>query len=566
MTDWIKCSNIAGLVSGLAFCASAGLLCAGQATNQLVIQSVLVDGSALPLRSSGNLNVGPVPKRVFIRFGTSTNSQPPMRTRYKLQGFENEWHEGGGFMFMAVRFFNDSGDQIDQKIFQVSGESAGWSGSLTHSPLAHRRETLVVPPKAARAWVVISSAGPPATVGIYVVANLVVTGSAGNSPPTVLMPAPFEHQADENSDAIASGWTRDGTHPSMAKVVQIGQDPPIRALAIEDEDPTAHAEWHNDKELAPRVSPGEHLVVEWNEMFSIGVGDLNSVLYEKLPPGSYQFQVAGVDLMGRPTGVEAAMKILVPQPFWKRPWFWSALLVFATLALAGGGRYLIWHRMRREMLRLKNQQALEHERLRIAHDIHDDLGARVTQISLVSAMSQQDPALPEKARADFDRITQMSRDLISALYETVWAVNPEYDNLDALGNYLCQMVNQSCERTPFRGRIHVLDLPREVQVSSQTRHNITMVVKEAIHNVIKHAKASEVVIQVSFANGLLDITIQDNGCGFQSTGDHAGNGLTNMKQRMENIGGKCSIEGRPGQGTTVRVCLVIEGSESRPKK
>ena len=150
--------------------------------------------------------------------------------------------------------------------------------------------------------------------------------------------------------------------------------------------------------------------------------------------------------------------------------------------------------MRREMVRLKQQRALEQERLRIAHDIHDDLGARVTQISLLSAMAQDNPAFPEKARADFDKISKMSRELVSALYETVWAVNPENDNLDALGNYLCQMVKQLCERTPLRCRFHVLDLPHEVQVSSQTRHNISMAVKEAVHNIIKHAKASEVTI------------------------------------------------------------------------
>ncbi len=553
---------MAGLASGLVLCVSTQLLYAGHATNQLVIQSVVVDDNPLPLRSSGNLNLGSSPKRVSISFGTDTNSQAPMRLRYKLEGFENDWHEGGGFMLVAIRFFNDSGDQIDQNTFRVSGESAGWNGSFKNSPLAHRRETLVVPPKASRIWVVISSAGPPATVGIYVMANLVVTGSSDNSPPTVLMRSPL----DENSNVLPSDWARDGTHPSMAKILQVGQDPPIRAFAIEDEDPTAHAEWHNIRKSAPAVSPGEHLVVEWNEMFSIGLGDFHSALYENLPSGSYRFHVAGVDLMGRPTGVEASVKILVPQPFWKRSWFWSVLLVVTTVILAGGGRYLVWHRMRGEMLRLKNQQALEQERLRIAHDIHDDLGARVTQISLVSAMSQDDPTFPEKARADFDRITQMSRDLVSALYETVWAVNPEYDNLDALGNYLCQMVNQLCERTQFRCRFHVLDLPREVQVSSQIRHNITMVVKEAIHNVIKHAKASEVVMQVSFINGLLDITIQDNGCGVQSVGDHAGNGLTNMKQRMKNIGGKCSIEHKLGFGTTVHMCLIIGNSESRRKK
>jgi len=91
---------------------------------------------------------------------------------------------------------------------------------------------------------------------------------------------------------------------------------------------------------------------------------------------------------------------------------------------------------------------LEQERLRIAHDIHDDLGARVTQISLLSAMSQENTSFPEKARADFDKVSKMSRELVSALYETVWAVNPENDNLEALGNYVCQMVNNCANRQP----------------------------------------------------------------------------------------------------------------------
>jgi len=152
----------------------------------------------------------------------------------------------------------------------------------------------------------------------------------------------------------------------------------------------------------------------------------------------------------------------------------------------------------------------------------------------------------------------MSRELVSALYETVWAVNPENDNLEAQGNYLCQMVNQLCERTPIRCRFHVLDLPNEVQVSSQTRHNINMAVKEAVHNVIKHAKASEVTIRMAFKDGLLDISIQDDGVGFRPDDTVGGNGLTNMKQRLANIGGSCFIDSKPGQGTTVRIRLIIK--------
>jgi len=186
------------------------------------------------------------------------------------------------------------------------------------------------------------------------------------------------------------------------------------------------------------------------------------------------------------------------------------------------------------------------------------LGARVTQISLVSAMAQNNTSFPEKARADFDRISQMSRELVSALYETVWAVNPENDNLEALGNYLCQIVNQLCERTQMRCRFHMGDLPREIQVSSQTRHNISMAVKEAVHNAIKHAKASEITMHIEVKDDLLTISVQDDGCGFQPVENVTGSGLRNIKRRLESIGGACSVESERGKGTVVRLRVAIK--------
>ena len=262
-------------------------------------------------------------------------------------------------------------------------------------------------------------------------------------------------------------------------------------------------------------------------------------------------------MMGESTGLESSMAVFVPQPFWKTPWFWSFAVIAITILIIGISRYFVWHRMQREMLRLKQQRALEHERLRIAHDIHDDLGARITQISLLSAMAQENAVFPEKARAEFDKVSKMSRELVSALYETVWAVNPENDNLEALGNYLCQIVKQLCEQTTLRCRFHVQGLPHEIQVSSQTRHNISMAVKEAVHNIIKHAKATEVTVRMDFADAFLEVSVHDDGCGFQPTEAVSGNGLSNMKQRLQNIGGSCSIESKPGSGTIVRIGLRI---------
>ncbi len=522
------------------------------------------NGRSLPWRPGRILNLSSAPQSLTFNFWPSNeDTHPSLRYRCKLEGYENVWHQGDGFMFLAVRFFNTAGDQIDQKNFQVTGESAGWDGKLKTAALTHRRETLVVPPNAARASVVISSAGPPASVGIYVVANLAMSESSGNSSSTLLMQSPFDQLPKSNMpvNETREGWIRDGTHLSMAKIVQIGRDLPVKAFAIEDNDTFAHAEWRLLGQSAPSVAPGDRLVVEWNEMFSIGVGDFRSFSYPELSPGNYRFRVIGVDLLGNPDGEEATVELSVPRPFWQRPWFWGTMLVLITAILVGSGRYLGWRRMNLEMVRLKSQQALEGERLRIAHDIHDDLGARVTQITMVSAMSLHDPTLSEKTREDLNQIKRMSRDLVTALYETVWAVNPEYDNLDALGSYLCQMVNQQCDGTQVHCRLHVSELPHEFLVSSQTRHNITMVVKEAINNVIKHARVAEVVMNVTWQGNVLDIRIEDNGCGFEAQNGQDGHyGLNNMKLRMQKLGGHCSIESKPGAGTVVHVQMTIKPS------
>jgi len=114
----------------------------------LTINSAVVDGKTVIVNRARNLSLGPFPADTTFYFGSITNPLTPgLRIRYKLDGYENVWHDGPCQMYFAVRFFNSQGDQIIQNTFTVSGESAGWNGSLTTSPLTHRRE--LVDPKTA---------------------------------------------------------------------------------------------------------------------------------------------------------------------------------------------------------------------------------------------------------------------------------------------------------------------------------------------------------------------------------------------------------------------------------
>jgi signal transduction histidine kinase len=557
------------MLMGWAICAPAQEpLSADPATNLLTLRAVLVDGRPVSHRAGAELRVGPNLQSLTFVSGAATNSPGvPARLRYKLEGRDAAWCDRpGAEMFLAIRFYDAGRKLTDRKVFSARGESAGWLASLNDSTLTHRRETLMVPPGTAAWDVVISSAGPPDTVGIYVVDDLVVSRlSPTNGPSEILLPPLFEgSSADDFAGQRRSDWVPDGIRPSMAKIVEIGQNPKKRAYAVIDDDPRGHAEWRTRSDSMRRIAPGESLVVEWNEMFSIGHGLAGipgqeiAANYPNLPPGAYRFCVQEVNVFGVPTGAEAVLAVRVRSPLWATPWFWLAITATLMSGAAVVNRSLASMKMRREVRRLRQLRALEQERLRIAQNIHDDLGARVTQISMLSAMAPDHAGFPENARADFNQISQMSRDLISAMYETVWAVNPENDNLYAVGNFLRQMTSQLCEAARLRCRLHIPTLPREVQVSSQTRHNLTMAVKEAVHNIMKHAKASEASVRVAFADQWLTITIQDDGGGFQNSAGQPGLGLANMKRRMKDLGGSCSVESGPGRGTTVSLRLRLE--------
>jgi len=540
----------------------AGLACssraAGVSASGFEVQSVTLNGKTVAIGGKSTARLGSFPENIVFGFGARTNAGPaPIRLQYRLEGFENEWRESDAEMALNVRFYNGAGDQVGQQIYSVHGESAGWHGSLRTSSLNHRRETLVAPAQASRVLVAISSAGPPQSVGIYVVADLVASKSSAAFGSAVILPSPFDNGVDQAGEEPPPGWVRNGTRPSMARIVKFGQEPQTKAFGLIDDDPSGHGEWHTALNSAPAVAPGDTLVVEWNEIYSIGPAGFQYAHYDVLPAGHYKFRVRSVDVMGVATGGETALEISVPPRFWKTLWFWGATAIAVTGLIAAASRYFVWRRLRWEMVRLKHQRALQQERLRIAHDIHDDLGARATQISLLSAMAQETASSPDRARADFDKISKLARELVSALYETVWAVNPENDHLEAQGNYLCQMVNQLCEGTSIRARFHVLGLPQDIRLSSQTRHNINMVVKEAVHNVVKHSAASQVTIRMTCANRILDLSIEDDGVGFEPERKVGGNGLNNMKQRLANLGGSCCIESTPARRTRVLIRLAL---------
>lgn len=527
----------------------------------LEIRSLTVNGQSVPIVFSKKLRLSAGPRNLIFGFGPATNcAGAPLRARYKLDGLDEDWREVAGDMTLSVRFTDTNLDQVGESAFRIVGKTAGWTGDPGTSAFRHRQEKLNVPPGAKSLWVAISSAGPPNTVGIYVITNLVLSRlPSSNEPPVVILRWDANAKGEVvDSEWVPADWVRGGLRAGMAKTGLVGLQHVSRALMLVDDDPTAHGEWTSRKEAGPAVSPGDRLELSWDEASSIGLAGPAQVTYSELPAGFYRFRVNELSLSGVPGEAETSLAFEVPLAYWKTPWFWGLAVLFCLSCAAGAYRYVTWKQMRQQLAQLESQHTLEHERVRIARDIHDDLGARITQISLLSGMAQSDQSVSEKARGEFNAISGMARDLVSALYETVWAVDPENDNLDALGNYICQMVDNLCDRAQLPRRLHLAELPCDIHVSSSVRHNLILAVKEAVHNVIKHAKASELSVHVRLDGSALTIRVQDNGVGFEADANRGGNGLANMQKRLQQIGGTCSIESRTEHGTTVSFRADLE--------
>ncbi len=303
----------------------------------------------------------------------------------------------------------------------------------------------------------------------------------------------------------------------------------------------------------------------------IDAGTTRAVDFNYLPPGNYTLQVVACNNDGVWNDTGASLAFSVLPFFWQTLWF--RLLVLVAVVAASGG--LVWfamrRRMQRKLARLEQQRALEHERARIASDIHDDLGAHLTRISMLSESARGDLANPERAAAGLSQIYATAHELTRAMDEIVWAVSPRHDTLESLTSYLEKFAQDLLATAGIRCR---LDIPMELppwRLTADVRHNLFLAFKEALHNVVKHSAATEASIRLTPSSDSFALRIKDNGQGFvpetatvHPSPDAArltpGNGLDNMSRRLTAIHGLCQIQSTPGQGTTVTFTVPLKSS------
>jgi len=295
----------------------------------------------------------------------------------------------------------------------------------------------------------------------------------------------------------------------------------------------------------------------------VSAGGRRVAYYPHLPPGDYRFQVIACNDAGI-WDENGATLAFTAEPFlWQTLWFRVAATASVLALVVGVVLEASRREHRRRVRRLELERGTERERARIAQDLHDDLGAGLTQISLNTALAQNPAMPPDLARGLLHEVDQRARELVTALDEIVWAVNPKNDTVRALSRYLCQFAQRYLAPGGMACRLEVSDSLPDTALGAEQRHHLFLAFKEALHNALRHSGATELKLTIAADAKTLSVKLEDNGQGFEPGQSAEGaDGLGNMQARMERLGGSCVVMSVPGKGTTVRLLLPLEGERT----
>jgi signal transduction histidine kinase/ligand-binding sensor domain-containing protein len=290
---------------------------------------------------------------------------------------------------------------------------------------------------------------------------------------------------------------------------------------------------------APCYTEPEALRFSWQlegfEKYRADTSTDRRVSYQNLPPEHYRFKVWACL-----NGVESqsAETVIIVAPLFWQTWWWRALTYAAGVAVAvlvALGLYR-W--------RVRRQQQLDRLRLRIARDLHDEIGSNLGGIALLIGVAEHDPDA-------FERIRAITLQSIEALKDLVWMIDPGHD---ALPDMLLRMRGIADDLLP--GKLSAFTLTGDAtgrRAPLEVRRNVLPIFKEALHNIIKHAQAQHVTIEIALTERRLTLTIRDDGVGMDPAAAPGGHGLRNMQRRAEDIGGQLKIESQPGAGTVIHL-------------
>jgi signal transduction histidine kinase len=413
--------------------------------------------------------------------------------------------------------------------------------------MTRRSEPVYVPAETTALRLSLNS-GSLDTTGFLTLGRIKLV-APGNPEATLLKNGNITLSETAGAAGVPDGWRRAGSDPAIARVMFRSGS---AFLTLVDGDQHNDGEWSSVQSLLPHQ--GGVLVLSWEEAYNVSSGSLHRATYVNVPPGNYTFRAVGLAGGGDLLGDGVFLPIVIEPPFWQRPWFGPVLAAGSVALIAAGIVTRLRRRAKRRLEVLRFQNALEQDRTRIARDLHDDLGTRVTVLNMTAALAKRDlEREPAKAHRHLDKMTDAARDMVVALDDLVWAVDPAHDTLDHLASHLTRLAEEIFRDSPVRCRLDIPAVLPARSLGAEFRHHLALAVKESLHNVLQHAGPCEVFLSLEYDGDRIAVTIRDTGRGFDPKAHGNGHGLSNTPDRIREIGGSYAIDSSPGRGT----CIVI---------
>lgn len=266
--------------------------------------------------------------------------------------------------------------------------------------------------------------------------------------------------------------------------------------------------------------------------------------YRNLSHGDYQFQVKAIGQSQ--VWTEPYTYDFTIRPAWWQTWWFKTLAILAALAiLFFVSHFIYYYQLRKQRTAMEKQLAVQYERQRISAEMHDDIGAGLSGIRLLTEMTKN-KVKDEQAAAEVEKIYQSVGDISSKMKEVIWSLNTQNDDLPNLISYLQKQARQWLEHYPGQLTVELPETIPAVQVNGEARRNIVLMIKEAIHNIIKHSGADKVTMKINCDHNFT-IIVADNGKGMiKDQYNSSGNGMKNLQQRMQQLNGKLLIKNENG--------------------
>jgi signal transduction histidine kinase len=280
----------------------------------------------------------------------------------------------------------------------------------------------------------------------------------------------------------------------------------------------------------------ERLEEEW-----VPAGTDRTAHYSYVRPGTYLFRVLACNNDGVWNERGASLAVIILPYFWQTWWF-RLLTVIAVLLLV----FAVFE------MRLAWERRMTRLRLRMARDLHDEVGSNLGTIALLSEVLSKDP---RPGAEEVSELRRLAVQTIDSLRDIVWFLDPAADNL---GELVLRM--KDAARTMLRGTPFEFTSTGEETApkpSLDLRRNLFPMFKEILHNIARHAHATKVKIEIKVTPRQFLLFVEDNGVGFEQQHVRGGNGLKNLRRRAAELRGNVEIQSAPGQGTLVTLTAPI---------